>query len=655
MATTESDAAATIASTRVARRAYRLEPGAGIVAPMAERPDAILESVAVPGAKLNTYGDAPAGTTFQNFGGPVIGNVDIQLVFWGQEWANPAPPVAPIVIQSSVQTILNSPYLSKLTQYGCSATGRIRGTTFVTGGDPPNPFNDGSVQAFVSGLIDNETLPEPDEDWDLFVCVFMPSYAVYGPGGALGAHSAFVWNDYDLFDVDNDKCRVAWIGNPGGAGALDAITTTFSHELVEACTDPETTGAPGWRQTPCATPTQCEIGDVCNSTGRVYGVQVQSYWSQADGSCVIPAPDVGDWSGLYDNWRSIGGFFPNGAPLSAVARTPENLDVFVCGNDGRVYTSWWFNGADWSGINDNWRSIGGFFPAGAPVTAVARKPGQLDLFVCGNDGRVYTSWWTEGQDWSGINDNWRSIGGVFPPGARVSAVARTPDNLDVFICGNDGRVYTSWWFQGADWSGINDNWRSIGGFFPAGAPVSPVARRPGQLDLFVCGNDGRVYTSWWNDSQDWSGVNDNWRSIGGFFPPGAPLAAVARTPDNLDVFVCGNDGRIYTSWWFGGADWSGINDNWRSIGGFFPAGAPVSAVARTGNNLDVFVCGNDGRVYTSWWFGGADWSGINDNWRSIGGFFPAGAPVSAVARKPAQLDTFITGNDGRVYTSWWTG
>jgi hypothetical protein len=203
----------------------------------------------------------------------------------------------------------------------------------------------------------------------------------------------------------------------------------------------------------------------------------------------------------------------------------------------------------WSGVSDNWRSLGGIFPVGAPVTAVARKPGQLDLFICGNDGRVYTSWWTQGQDWSGVNDNWRSIGGFFPAGARVAAVARTPDNLDLFITGNDGRVYTSWWFQGGDWSGINDNWRSLGGVFPVGAPVSAVARTQDNLDLFICGNDGRVYTSWWFSGVDWSGVNDNWFALGGFFPARAPIGAVARTGNNLDLFITGNDGRVYSSWW----------------------------------------------------------------------------------------------------------
>jgi len=95
--------------------------------------------------------------------------------------------------------------------------------------------------------------------------------------------------------------------------------------------------------------------------------------------------------------------------VSAIARTSETLDLFFTGNDSRVYTNWWRNGSDWAGINGNLRAIGGFFPVGAPVSAVARTPETLDLFVVGNDGRVYTNWWRNGSDWAGINDNWRAI------------------------------------------------------------------------------------------------------------------------------------------------------------------------------------------------------------------------------------------------------
>ena len=62
-------------------------------------------------------------------------------------------------------------------------------------------------------------------------------------------------------------------------------------ELIEACTDPNINtiivqGGPG---SACPDPTgNCEIGDVCSSVALVGGVQVQSYWSKVDNSCIIP-------------------------------------------------------------------------------------------------------------------------------------------------------------------------------------------------------------------------------------------------------------------------------------------------------------------------------------------------------------------------------
>jgi hypothetical protein len=325
------------------------------------------------------------------------------------------------------------------------------------------------------------------------------------------------------------------------------------------------------------------------------------------------------WLGPF----SIGGFFPPGGPVAAVARFPEHLDVFAVGKDGRVYISWWPDPWNqWSGVNDNWLPIGGFFPTGAHLAAVARMPEHLDVFAVGNDGHMYMSWWQQGQDWSGVHDNWLLLGGAFPPGASVAAVARMPGQLDVFAVSKDGRMYQAWWHDGANWSALVP----IGGFFPAGAPVAAVARMPEHLDVFAVGNDGHMYMSWWQQGQDWSGVHDNWLLLGGAFPPGASVAAVARLPGQLDVFAVGTDGRMYHAWWHDGANWS----TFVPIGGFFPPGAPCSAVARLQNHLDVFAVGNDGQMYSSWWHDGSDWSGVHDNWMLLhGGPQPRGfeAPI----------------------------
>jgi hypothetical protein len=144
--------------------------------------------------------------------------------------------------------------------------------------------------------------------------------------------------------------------------------------------------------------------------------------------------------------------------VSAVSRNPNQLDIFVTGNDGCVYTSAWSAGGAWSGVGNKWWNIGGVFPKGTPVAAVSRNPNQLDLFVTGNDGCVYTSAWSAGGAWSGLGNKWWNIGGVFPKGTPVTAVSRDTNHLDLFISGLDSGVYTSAWSAGGVWTGIGNRW-----------------------------------------------------------------------------------------------------------------------------------------------------------------------------------------------------
>jgi nicotinamidase-related amidase len=254
---------------------------------------------------------------------------------------------------------------------------------------------------------------------------------------------------------------------------------------------------------------------------------------------------------------------------------PETMNLSTVADDGIVRTTWYSRPWGWVEIDRgrDWVRIGGVFPPARPLAALTRPfrdtsiTGYWDLFVTGNNGVVYTSETRAGDtNWNRNDTNtWRAIGGFFPPGAPIAALARYPNHLDLFITGNDGVVYTSWWHEGGDWSGMNDNWRPIGGFFPPGAPIAALARYPNHLDLFITGNDGVVYTSWYHEGGDWSGIHHNWRPIGGFFPPGNPIAAVCRTPANIDLFIVGNDHKVYQSWYQEGSEWSGINSNWRPL------------------------------------------------------------------------------------------
>ncbi|WP_433711041.1 hypothetical protein ACQP2U_32975 [Nocardia sp. CA-084685] len=205
------------------------------------------------------------------------------------------------------------------------------GAITLTSPDPPSSFDDGGVGDALWNMIDNNVFPEPDNSGGRNAyCLFMPPGTSYSPGGALGAHSHPT--DFD-FPFDIDTSWVAWVG----FADINTMTRSFGHEMAETCTDPE---SDAWYVDSDGS----EIGDMCNTRRAfVRGVYVEGHWSRRRNACVIPQSTA--------------------AIVTPVAQMSDQLDLFVVGNDGRVYTSWWHEGSDWSGINDNWRSIGGFFPS----------------------------------------------------------------------------------------------------------------------------------------------------------------------------------------------------------------------------------------------------------------------------------------------------
>ena len=350
------------------------------------------------------------------------------------------------------------------------------------------------------------------------------------------------------------------------------------------------------------------------------------------------------------HWRpwfrigQAGSAIPTGSPVTSVARKAEQLDLFVAGTDGNVYSAYWNPVSGWKGSFSIGRPAVGVRP-GAAITAVARKAEQLDLFVTGTDGGIYSAYWNPASGWS----SWFRIGqpgSAIPAGSQVTAVARKAEQLDLFIAGTDGNVYSAYWNPVSGWKG----WFSIGtpaGGVRAGATVTAVARKAEQLDLFVAAKNGGIYSAYWSGG-GWSG----WFRIGqagSAIPSGSPVTAVARKAEQLDLFVAGYDGNVYSAYWNPSSGWQG----WFSIGApgsRVAPGSPVTAVARKAEQLDLFTVGNDGGIYSAYWNPASGWSGW---FRIEQGVALPRTPVSAVARKPEQLDLFTVGTDGGIYSAWW--
>jgi hypothetical protein len=323
------------------------------------------------------------------------------------------------------------------------------------------------------------------------------------------------------------------------------------------------------------------------------GVSICSPWVGKD---IVMPPALG-----FVPWRKWFPIHPETifnqiTPVAVHARREDHLDVFKVGFDGAVWSSWWHDDGQ------NWRPWFQIHPETVfrqdrPVTAVARVPEHIDLFRVGLDGAVWSSWWHDD------DQNWRPWFQIhpetrFPAEARVAAVSRHPDHLDVFAIGFDGAVWSSWWHDdGQNWR----PWFQIHPetIFARDQQIVAISRQPGHLDLFTVGLDGAVWSSWWHDDgqnwRPWFQIHPETR-----FAPATQVAAIARQPDHLDLFISGHDGAVWSSFWHDDGQ------NWRPWFQIHPETVfaqnhPVAAAARKPELLDLFKVGFDGAVWSDWW------------------------------------------------------
>lgn len=304
-------------------------------------------------------------------------------------------------------------------------------------------------------------------------------------------------------------------------------------------------------------------------------------------------PEFGGWRGW---WDLRGGRAVAGAAVTAVSRSADKLDVFVVGTNGEIHTAAWQ-----PSFSDGWRGwwdlLHGATAAGAPITAVSRSKDKLDVFCVGNDGHVYTAAWQP--QFTGGWRGWWRIGDVkAPAGSYVGVVSRSADKLDIFVTDVNGRIMTAAW-QPEFADGWRGWWHVRGGLAKPGSPITAVSRAKDKLDIFAVGTDGGVYTAAW-EPQFTDGWHGWWRIRDAKAPLGSYVGAVSRSLDKLDVFVTDVNGNILTAAWeprFADG-WHGW---WHIKGGKGQPGTPVTAVSRRPDFLDVFAVGTDGKPWTAAW------------------------------------------------------
>ncbi|QIS09741.1 tetratricopeptide repeat protein [Nocardia arthritidis] len=162
------------------------------------------------------------------------------------------------------------------------------------------------------------------------------------------------------------------------------------------------------------------------------------------------------------------------------------------------------------------------------------------------------------------------------------------------------------------------------------------------------GKDGTLFYTVSADSSVHEGFSNAIPVLGpSFAPAGAGVATGIQSGNQFDIFVVDNFGRLTVAW---SANFDPFQSSALTSNEFAPPGAHLATGTQANNQLDVFVVGNDGAVYVLWEAQNGGWT------QPIAltpvGFAPAGAGLATGRQANDQLDVFVVGNDGILYVLW---
>jgi hypothetical protein len=239
----------------------------------------------VPLHKPEAQALAPASApklTYRN--GPLITAVEIFTIFWGSDWQQ--EPSAGILTQMNefFDFVLTSSLMDQLNEYSVVgktiAHGKRTGTIILTSPAPSASVSDAAIQQLLQQEISsNAVFPKPSPN---------TLYFVFAPPGTtvVQGRSSSCQQFCGYHDAIGSKIFYAVMPFPdcagclGGVAQLDALTSTSSHELCEAITDP--IPGQGWYDD-----ANGEIGDICAWKSKKLGkFAVQLEWSNRANKCI---------------------------------------------------------------------------------------------------------------------------------------------------------------------------------------------------------------------------------------------------------------------------------------------------------------------------------------------------------------------------------
>jgi hypothetical protein len=225
---------------------------------------------------------APPKLTYRK--GPLISAVEVFTIFWGSGW-KAAPQSAMIgELNQFFDFILTSALLDQLAEYNVAKYpikhGKRTGTTTITSPAPGTSATDSAIQKMLQQQIAaKKGVPKATPNTLYFIYVQPGTRVVMGGSSSCqafcGYHNSIGSNIFYAV-MPYPGCN----GCTGTLAVFDALTSTSSHELCEAITDP--IPGEGWYDD-----ANGEVGDICAWQTRPLGkYTVQLEWSNKANRCI---------------------------------------------------------------------------------------------------------------------------------------------------------------------------------------------------------------------------------------------------------------------------------------------------------------------------------------------------------------------------------
>jgi len=243
--------------------------------------------LSVPDALLRPAGQPPVAAAAPQLtyrGGPLIAAVEVFTIFWGPAWQSAPLATTASQINAFFDFIVASPLIDQLAEYNAPGWsighGKRIGSVTITEPVLKQSVSDSAIQHMLQQEIANHAdVPPPTPNTLYFI--YLPPGVRSVQGGSASCQ-AFCGYHNDI----SGQIFYGVMPYPDCAGCMgslsiwDALTSTSSHELCEAITDP--IPGRGWYDD-----TNGEIGDICAwKTKKMGNYMVQLEWSNKANQCI---------------------------------------------------------------------------------------------------------------------------------------------------------------------------------------------------------------------------------------------------------------------------------------------------------------------------------------------------------------------------------